>query len=300
MNLKPTEAESCIDLVFVTTVEHLYTLSLSLKSLVGFHHFRKVHIVTSARNFIYFRHLESNCGKANLNLIDENTVLPKMTLPELAGLDTPCFPGRAGWYFQQFLKLGVSALDVVSENYLVVDADTIFLKKIPLLENDVRYCFNKSVEHHAPYFENYLHFMKEQANREFSFISQYMLFNKRMVREMLSKMERNFNNADAWHWLIAKNLKGDGASLFSEYETYGHYMKNHHPEVCSYLDLPWQRVELNSLMTYVSQKSLIRNTSFDCHYISLEQRANSYSAKIAKRLCKVLVPYLFLIKSHLK
>ncbi|MFK2341778.1 hypothetical protein ACIXN4_11250 [Bacteroides fragilis] len=60
-----------------------------------------------------------------------------MTLNQLSKLSLPFFPKRSGWYFQQFLKLGISKLDDLSENYLVLDADTIFCKEFHYLIMDV-------------------------------------------------------------------------------------------------------------------------------------------------------------------
>jgi hypothetical protein len=37
------------------------------------------------------------------------------------------------------------------------------------------------------------------------------------------------------------NLQGTSTNLFSEYEMYGHYVKNHHPNRASFRTLPWLR-----------------------------------------------------------
>jgi Family of unknown function (DUF6492) len=283
-----------LDLVFVTNVDHLYTLSLSLESLLRFHTFESVHVITSRKSFKFFNHLANLCGTTNFNLLDEDEVLPGMTLNQLAQCDKPCFPKRAGWYFQQFLKLGASNLDFVSENYVVVDADTIFLKDTPFLGTDGKFLFTISSEFHAPYFSNYNIIMNEDARREFSFISQYMVFNKSIVKSMIRHIQSNLGADKDWYWLIIENIKGQDASLFSEYETYGHYMKNHYPDLCTYLDVQWLRLESYSICSYFPSRKSISCLPGQYNYVSYEQRSSTLGGKIAKRICKYVAPYVLM------
>ncbi|MBC7981241.1 MAG: hypothetical protein H7Y36_11825 [Armatimonadetes bacterium] len=287
------------DLVFVTNVEHLHTLSLGLESLLRLYAFKAVHIVTSRKYFKFFAHLQTICGPTPLHLLDEDTVLPGMALANLREKNLPCFPKRAGWYFQQFLKLGMSKLESISDNYVVVDADTIFLKKLPFSDSEGKYVFTISDEFHQPYFENYALLMNEKANREFSFISQYMVFNKAIVNSIVTKIEMNFNYSKDWYWLIIENIEGDGASLFSEYETYGHYVKSHYPERSSYLKAPWLRLESNSFLSYFPTRRAIASLPEEYYYVSYEQRANTISGKITKRLCKTVIPYLLRLRHQI-
>ena len=63
---------------------------------------------------------------------------------------------RDGWYLQQLLKLycGIIILDIL-DKYLVIDADTFFLKPTVFLENCTNDCiYNLGTEYHEPYFKH--------------------------------------------------------------------------------------------------------------------------------------------------
>ena len=281
-----------IDLVFDTKIDHLYVLNLALKKMVMLNDIRSVFIITNKKYFKYFPVRKD----IKINLIDEDSVLPDMTLNQLSKLSLPFFPKRSGWYFQQFLKLGISKLDDLSENYLVLDADTIFLQRIPLFDNG-RFVFTKAQEYHKPYFENYINLLKESPSREFSFISQYMLFNKNIVTEMLNKIESNFNFENHWNWIIINNLLGDDASLFSEYETYGNYIKNHYPEKVCFLDLKWLREGskvLGSLFPKIEDIEKLHGY----YFVSFELNTvgASFFTKVKKHLFCFLYPRFSFLK----
>jgi len=99
----------------------------------------------------------------------------------------------------------------------------------------------KAREFHQPYFQTYEKILGRPAKREFSFISQHMLIQKSVLREMLGEIERHCPGDENWAWKIMRNLAGEGSNRFSEYETYGNYVKEKYPERVQYRELPWER-----------------------------------------------------------
>jgi len=174
-------------------------------------------------------------------LLDANTLVPGMTLAELEQLDFSYFPERAGWYYQQFNKLAFGLLPRDSNHYLIWDADTIPLKPMDFFTEDGCVWFNGSDEFHLPYFENYARLLGHGADREFSFISEHMVVDCRILKEMLGAIEQRFTGTGGWAWKIMHNLAGNDISLFSEYETYGHFVKMKHGATARYRYLPWSR-----------------------------------------------------------
>ncbi len=65
--------------------------------------------------------------------------------------------------------------------------------------------------------------------REFSFISQHMIVQKSILREMLGRIESNFPGPNRGRGRSCGILKARGPNLFSEYEMFGHFVKNHYP-----------------------------------------------------------------------
>jgi hypothetical protein len=275
-----------LDVVFVTKLDHLYTLNLSIKKLLTFVNVNKIHIVSQRKNFKYF----NNFPKERINLIDENKLLLNMSFSELKTLKIPYFPQNAGWYFQQLLKIGAAFESSITDNYVVVDADTVFLIEPTFIDEQGRFLFVKAEEYHEDYFINYKRLFNEEPNREFSFISQYMVFNKDLVKAICTKIENNFVGNDSWYWKIMHNLEGEGGNLFSEYETYGHFVKNHYPDQAIFIDIPWLRegsVVLGSTFPNIKKIDSLRSKY---HFISIELKSDNIYGKIKKALFSKIYP----------
>ena len=70
----------------------------------------------------------------------------QVIVDDLKKVNLPFFPKRAGWYYQQLLKLAISNVENISENYVVLDADTIILKKINCFCNKIFSHFNRFIQ----------------------------------------------------------------------------------------------------------------------------------------------------------
>lgn len=197
----------------------------------------EIHVITRKEDFSKFR---EECGP-ELTLWDEAALVPHMTLGELRKMPLRFFPKGAGWYFQQFLKYAFINVSNGDDHYLIWDADTVLLRPIEFFTPEGKPIYTTATEHHAPYFETYQALFGSKAEREFSFISQHQIIRKSILREMLSKIESRNPTSKNWAWAIMENLRGNGSNLFSEYETYGHYMKAEHPDSYVVRNLEWTR-----------------------------------------------------------
>lgn len=143
-------------------------------------------------------------------------------------------PKRNAWYFQQLLKLYASlVIEEILDDYVVVDADTLFLKDISFKSGE-RYMVNMGDEHHIPYFEHMkrLHPSFEKMVK-LSGITHHMIFNRTIVIEMMNLVERHHNSTPFWEVflkeVVPEQRHGSGAS---EYEMYFNYMlKNHKDKI---------------------------------------------------------------------
>ena len=212
-------------------------LRLALDGLRRFTPFQQLHVITARSNF-------SRCRRAlgdGVELLDEDALIPGMTLRSLRALALPGFPQGAGWYFQQLLKFAFAFREPSDDYFLIWDADTIPLRALQFFDAEDRMLLTTAEEEHVPYFETYRRLLGEEPRREFSFIAQHMIVQKSVLREMLAAIEANVPGHDHWAWKIMKNLGGGSTNLFSEYEMLGHYAKNHHPERVTFRKLPWLR-----------------------------------------------------------
>jgi hypothetical protein len=147
---------------------------------------------------------------------------------------------RAGWYIQQLIKLYAPLLiSNITENILAVDADTVFYKRTRFIDNG-KFLFDKVVcMPHAPYFEHMkrLHPSFTQWKPKTSGITNLMIFNRKILVEMMAKVEDLHKN-DFWEVFLntIAEKKGSGAS---EYEIYFNYMMNFKSEVARVRPLQW-------------------------------------------------------------
>jgi hypothetical protein len=174
-------------------------------------------------------------------VISENNFVPGITLDSLRGLPVEGFPRAAGWYFQQLLKLQFAFIEPEDDYYLIWDADTVPLRPMRFFDDAGCMLLTKATEHHTPYFETYRRLLGEEPNREFSFIAQHILVQKSVAREMLGNIERHIPGEGNWAWKIMRTLPEHGVNLFSEYETYGHFVKQHYPDRVRFIERLWRR-----------------------------------------------------------
>ena len=136
---------------------------------------------------------------------------------------------RNGWYLQQLLKLYAGLIiPGILDKYLVIDADTFFLKPTIFYENN-KSIYNFSEENHLPYFEHIKklnpNLRKMHSNK--SGISHHMMFETRSIKEMFNMIEQEHN--DIFYTIFLKNVTEKDGSGASEYELYFNYMLLKHP-----------------------------------------------------------------------
>jgi len=226
-----------LDIVTACRAADLRILRLTFAALERYVSLRRLFVITARSNF-------RSCRRAlgeEVILIDEDTFIPGMTLDALRQLPLPGFPRGAGWYFQQLLKFQFAFSEPAEDYYLIWDADTIPLRPLEFFDGHGAMLFTTADEEHPPYFDTYRQLLGEEPRREFSFISQHIIVRKSILREMLAKIEARYPGDESWAWKIMRHLEGTGTNLFSEYEMYGHYVKNHYPAQAIYRQLPWLR-----------------------------------------------------------
>lgn len=216
--------------------------------------------------------------KHSIEFVDEDTVVPGLAFSSYSDK-------RWGWYFQQILKLGI-ADRIKTSHYLAVDADTVFLKKTALFSASGKplYATSESIEHHKPYFEGFERLLGFSARREYSFVVHHMLFNKQRVIEM----RELFAGGPPWHDAIIRRM--EQGLPFSEYETYGHYLKRNYPDDFELRELRWSDIWVLPTPLLIRRLSTHYDfCSFHAHYrekpLNRLQRA-AIRFKIERRLIR--------------
>ena len=88
-----TPAASPLQIVTACKARHLHILELAVANLRKFAGAGRIYVITAKENFPA---LKNTLGSSQVTLLDEDTVIPTMTLADLRQLPIPCFPRGAG------------------------------------------------------------------------------------------------------------------------------------------------------------------------------------------------------------
>jgi len=216
------------DVVIVSNNDDLKILSKSIRYIIK--NLSPNNIIIISPNDT--NNLQITCDTCNIIHINEDEVFPGMTLAiiknimcEISGSNK-----RAGWYFQQFLKMSY-ALMCHDNYYLIWDADTLPLNHISFINNSDKLLFTMKTEYHKPYFDtiNNLFGYHKAINK--SFIAEHMIIDKNIMRELINDIEKNTKLiGKSFYEKIMRAIDMDEiqGSGFSEFETYGTYVLNNY------------------------------------------------------------------------
>lgn len=139
---------------------------------------------------------------------------------------------RAGWYFQQFIKMGLSGI-VEDSAYAVWDIDTLPINPVSLKDRE-GYLFIRKREHHIPYFDTINVLTGGNVSRNdplTSFVAEVMVFDAAIMRSLLHIMlKSSVDGASVFEKVInAISPNEISKSGFSEFEAYGNYVTKFFP-----------------------------------------------------------------------
>lgn len=138
-------------------------------------------------------------------------------------------PERVAWYFQQFLKLyffkvmGRKTLD----NILILDADTLFIRKTEFFDNGVP-LYNAEIGYHQPYYNLMKKLFGFERQGSLSGVTHHMIFQRKYLGEILNFGSRK-KRGEFWKEIL-RNIDKKTESGFSEYDLYFNYMLKNYPD----------------------------------------------------------------------
>lgn len=242
-----------------------FAIDITIPSIIKNLKYNKLYVITKKTNFTEL----SSAFNDTIILLDEDTIYEGLTLDSIKNYFSEKNPDskRAGWYFQQFIKLGIYNLSFITENYLIWDGDAVVLKPIVFFSKENTIFLERNKEYNKPYFETIKNLIGIEKQVNFSFIAEYMVFNKKIVSTLLSEItsEKNW-----WYTILnAVKITDLNKSGFSEYELYGNYLSKNYPNSFVIRNLNKSRKGSSYLGSEPSLKSLkIFSLVFD--YISFE------------------------------
>lgn len=235
--------------------------------------------------------LKDDIEKLGCIFVDEDKLYEGLSLEKIKSLvkERIGVDAWSTWYFQQFLKMAFAFKDGIDE-YIIWDSDTIPVK--PYEINKTSPVFDMKYEFHRPYFFTMqqlfpnLSIDTEKRNEYGSYISEHMFIISSYMKEVINSIEKNENIPGKTFFekiINAIDIRHILNSGFSEYETYGTYMRLVHPNV--YQHRKWESLrekEINffPFNTIKSRMAKWLSKSFDA--VTIEKRvAFRFNPKLA-------------------
>jgi len=229
--------------------------------------------------------------------IDEEQLLEQLTLDRIKILlqENGGTTSRAGWYFQQFLKMAYS-YKCTNEYYLIWDADTIPLRKINFFNNDEKFLFTMGPNYHPPIFKTIDKLFSGELNKPIknSLVAEHMIIKKQYMIELLNKIEKikEINGITFFEKIMyAIDKKDINFSGFSEFETYGNYILKYYPNAYEIRRLKMLREGSLFIDENMINDKVLKWISKKYDTVSFEEHFYPNSSKKLRNLLKIIVRY---------
>ena len=174
----------------------------------------------------------SNLGE-KVRFVCEDDILPfddvhRVMAEHMKGIFTDELPrGITGWYYQQFLKMQYANM-CKDEYYMSWDGDTVPCKVFSMFKEDGTPYIDIKHEYHELYFETMNKLVPGLKKFiEASFISEHMLFNCNIMKQLIARIEsNNILEGDKFYERVIRAISPENIqnSAFSEFETYGSFV----------------------------------------------------------------------------
>ncbi|MCM1103064.1 MAG: hypothetical protein NC409_03065 [Clostridium sp.] len=203
------------------------------------------------------------------------------------------FSDRAGWYFQQFIKMSY-AFHCEEEYYVSWDMDTLPLKEIPFFsEKDGKPQFFERNEDHDAYFatlDTLCPGKITKCGQARSFVNQFMVFRTDIMKELVEMMGASAVQGDIWWEKVLRAVDPNDITHagFSEFETYGNYTMQYHPQLYHITEIDQCRTGA-SFLSMRPEKKMLEWAARSYFCVTLEEWSmDAKWQKRSRRLYKLL------------
>lgn len=184
-------------------------------------------------------------GIDGVEFVDERSFDKHFSLSEVRDAlraRDPYAGNRSGWIYQQMLKmLCWKEIDFTNGRYHSVDADVIYVRDVDYGGSDFTYSrpYN-GLGGGFIYFHQYNDTFKNLIGRSYgkSYVCHNMVFDKRYLSELIGIIEDK-KGKDFVLCLYDSIHIDEYGPAFSEYELYGNWMVENHPDKCKEIDVKW-------------------------------------------------------------
>lgn len=176
--------------------------------------FDSIHLILSDRQEYKDMDLLSSLSKNPIYCHLESNVL---------NIDKNKIKHRPNWIYQMLLKMFQNVTK--NDNFLVIEADCVILNSLTFFNEDRAIFYLGRDHYHQQYynFNNKLLGIGREYNH--SFISEFMMYDKKIIRELLNKTKCNSIN----DFLELIYLYVDNNTYPSDYDLYGNFYYSNYP-----------------------------------------------------------------------
>lgn len=210
--------EKSFELVYVATKKDFDTLKMSLKwatKSLSNYNVTKVRVIVPDHQTDECKEVLNNLQLKHLEVIPETSLINNQLIETL----NSTFAERGTWVLQQLLKVQAVSSSKASA-VLIVDADTIILRKRAWFDHDGRQLLTPSIEYHKPYYFFLNKIFGTPVNPRYTFISHHMVMQPNLLRTFLQKA--NFLDINNFVKYIIDNAdRHEKSAVCLEYELYG-------------------------------------------------------------------------------
>jgi hypothetical protein len=228
------KSSTIFDIVIVAHSKDKDTLLLLLESIQKYiHNYRNIYLIAK-ENFIGDKVIFIEEGFFPFKKTNISEILLPMHCPEY----------KHGWFYQQLLKLySYKIIKDLTEHFLILDADLIFINKISFFDGNTPF-FTTGYSHNQYYFDHMNKFIPGLTKQtEFSGISHHMIFKKEILEDLFNKVElihkipfwRSFLNCVSFERVTHY-------SCASEYEIYFNYVLKFYSSFYKIRQLKWNDI----------------------------------------------------------
>jgi hypothetical protein len=213
------------EVIYVATSKDFDVLSISIRRLLRLYkpsEIPRIRIIVPGQDVESCKELIDNLRNLrieyNLEIVNENECLDA----EVFDLIKQKIPHRFGWVLQQFLKLQ-AALESQQNNVLILDADTILLRKRNFVDQKGLQLLFPTDEYNQDYYQNLIQLFGLQTTSHYSFVSHHLLIQQKVLREIIQESKCTTINEFAGKIFAESDLTSN--SPFSiDYELYSQYL----------------------------------------------------------------------------
>jgi len=152
------------------------------------------------------------------------------------------FPFMTGWYFQQLIKLYAwQVIPDLSEHYLHIDADIVFMRPVEFIKNG-KMLYDNSTNNHNPYFVHMknMHpdFIKTFDDK--NGMVHHILYYRKYIKEIFDLVE-GYHGKDFWK-VFCDSLQEGETNSACEMEIYFNYIFRCHKDKVELRKVIWEDV----------------------------------------------------------